>query len=269
MLFSCSLSSNEGATGSCEFISCLRPDKDIWQLADSYQDTLEFIGYEDEYEYGYAVFKTPNNEMVYFLQDDPIPATEIHNLCLVNWKLDSLKGEDGAYYYDESLVDYKVIEEVTGFEEYLAHFMLAYSCESNIQMMNFINEKIGFYTTSKDGLYCMITQLSAPILNKFQSSDFIFLEEKLLGNQCDGFPHIQNGAYFQPITYDEIPGFDSPIDEKMKTYYFPLNSDYFNNDFKKVTCIVNEQQYSTLYFMQLEGQWYLWAEDLCGCSLQA
>jgi hypothetical protein len=263
LIYSCTDSAKEKAQGSCEFISCLRPDKDIWKLSDNYQDTMEFIGYEDEYENGYAVFKTLNNEMVYFLHDESIATSEIHNLCLVNWELDSLLGQDGLYYYDERLVEYSVIEEITGFEEYLPHFMLAYSNETNLHMANFVHERIGFYTTYDDGLYCKVKQLNIPNVKKFASDDFLFLEEELLGNHCDGFPHIQNGAYFKTITYDDVPGYDSPIDQKMKTFYYPLNDEFYNNEFKKVTCILDEQQYSILYFMKLKGQWYLWAEDLC------
>ena len=46
------------------FISIIRPGKTDWKLDETYTDTLEFIMFDDNYDYWYAVFNTSEGKEV-------------------------------------------------------------------------------------------------------------------------------------------------------------------------------------------------------------
>lgn len=250
------------------FSTELNTTKTDWKLSEIYKDTLEFISFDDSYDYSYAIFKTSEGNTVSLVCDDVIDSKYTHGVFAIEWKIDSLyeAGEDEQLYYDERLLTYRVIEQPVYFGEFLTEFIKAYSSDSKESMAPFLNEQIGFYTTFKPDLYCVINQKNSPDVKPFIDLDCKVLDEKLIGNQCDGFPNIEDGLYFETIIHEEVPYFESPVGENMNDFTFPLNSSYHSNEFKRVTIITNELQYVQLYFVNLDGNWYLWAEDSCDCG---
>lgn len=271
----CESSTEDGADGgdltvsaAVTFSTELNLIKTDWQLSTIYKDTLEFISFDDNYDYGYAMFKTKDGKSVSLVYDDIIETKLSHGIFAVEWKIDSLyeAGEEESLYYDERLLSYEVIEQPAYFGDFLSEFIKAYSCKSKQLITPFLNDEIGFYSTFNPGLYCIIEQQDAPEIKSFINLDCKILDEKLIGNPCDGFPNIEDGLYFEAISYEEIPCFESPVDETIHEFTFPLEANFQSNELKKVTIITKEHQYVQLYFIKLDSDWYLWAEDFCDCS---
>ena len=250
------------------FSSEINPSKTDWKLGLTYHDTLEFISFDDNYDYAYGVFKTKDGNTVSLICDVLIESKLKHGIFAVQWRIDSLfeAGEGDESYYDERLLDYTVIEEPKYFGDFLSKFIKAYSNNDSILIQDFINNEVGFYSTFKPGLYCVINQQDYPITKAFINLDCNVLDEALLGNYCDGYPNIENGLYFENVNYDDVPIYESPVHEHVEEYWIPLSEKYHKNEFKKVTIVLDEYQYAQLYFIRLDKRWYLWAEDLCDCS---
>lgn len=250
------------------FSSELNPSKSDWHLSKIYKDTLEFIEFDDSYDYAYAMFKTTGGRSVSLVYDDVIEAKFAHGIFAVEWKIDSLyeAGENEEMYYDERLLSYKIIEQPVYFGDFLTGFIKAYSSDSVDAILPFLNKELGFFTTSKDGLYCIINELEKPNTKSFIDLNYKVLDEKLFGSPCDGFPNIEDGLYFETISYEDVPFFESPVGELMAEFTFPLKEEYQSNRLKKVVIITSESQYVQLYFVNLNGEWFLWAEDFCDCK---
>jgi hypothetical protein len=267
--FTACTNSNESLVVETEvtFSTALNPSKSDWHLSEVYKDTLEFIEFDDSYDYSYAVFKTLKGNSVFFVFDDIIDAKYSHGIFAIEWKIDSLyetgKGKD--LYYDERLLSYTIIEQPVYFGDFLTEFIQAYSNDSSFAIQPFLNDDIGFHTTVRSGLYCIINEKEKPDTKAFIDVNYRVLDEKLVGDPCDGFPNIEDGLYFESIKHDEMPSFESPIGEVMSEFTFPLKQDLHTNRLKKVVIITNEYQYVQLYFVNLNGGWYLWAEDFCNC----
>jgi hypothetical protein len=250
------------------FSSEINPTKTDWKLGLTYKDTLEFISFDDNYDNWYALFKTKGGQTVSLIYDNVIKSEFSHDIFEVKWEIDSLyeAGDNGQMYFDERLLSYTVIEQPEFFGDFLVGFIKSYSNNDSINITNYINKELGFYTTKKSGLYCTIQKQDQPLIANFNDLNCKILGEKLLGNYCDGYPNIEDGLYFENILYDSIPTYESPVREHLKEYWFPLKLKHRVNQMKKVTIVMDEDQYSQLYFINYENKWYLWAEDLCNCN---
>ena len=249
------------------FSTELNPSKSDWHLSKVYKDTLEFIEFDDSYDHSYAVFKTLKGNSVSLVFDDVIDAKYSHGIFAIEWKIDSLyeASESEGLYYDERLLNYTIIEQPVYFGDFLTEFIKAYSNDSSFAIQPFLSDEIGFYSTVRSGLYCIINEQEKPDTKSFIDVNYRVLDEKLVGDPCDGFPNIEDGLYFESIKYDEIPYFESPVGEVMSEFTFPLKKAFHTNRFNKVVIITNDYQYVQLYFLNLNGGWYLWAEDFCNC----
>lgn len=259
---------NLGVPTDVTFSSEINPTKTDWMLSTIYKDTLEFVSCDDSYDYMYAMFKTMDGRSVSLVCDELIDSKYTHGLFAIEWKIDSLSeaGESEEMYFDEKLLTYKLLEQPVYFGDYLTEFIKDYSNDSNEGMKKYLNEKVGFYTASKPDLYCVIEQKDSVETKAFIDLNCKILDEALVGNPCNGYPNIEDGMYFSEIKYSQVPHFESPVDEKMKEFTFPLNEDFHENRIKKVVFIVEETQYVQLYFLNYKGQWVLWAEEFCDCG---
>ena len=101
----------EGA-GSINFRSTIRPDYSNWEIGKTYTDTLQFLSFEDNYDYWYGVFMTNNGDTISLIYDEEIDDALKNRYFEVEWAIDSLysAGEDEELYFGERLFSFKVLD---------------------------------------------------------------------------------------------------------------------------------------------------------------
>lgn len=250
------------------FSSELHPNKTDWDLNKTYKDTLEFVEMDDNYDYPYAIFKTENGNLISFVFHDDIHERYHNGLFAIEWNIDSLyeAGEGEELYYSQCLLNYSVVSQSPYFGDFLTEFIQAYSSDSAQNIQKYISEEIEFSSASKNGLYCIISQPDLVNVKSFMPDSFIVNRESLVGDPCNGYPNLHNGMYFEKITYEDMPWYEIPTDEHVNEKTFPINPSLVNNEINKVSIIVDEMRYVQLYFLKIDDNWYLWAEDYCDCS---
>jgi len=273
LLFTCNSPTHKSDDNSNEkvivtFSSELNPTKTDWDLNEVYHDTLEFIEMDDNYDYPYAIFKTKDGNLISFVYNKNIHERYRNGLFAIEWNIDSLyqAGEDEEMYYGQCLIKHTVVGQPPYFGDFLTEFIQAYSSDSSQNIQKYISPEVRFYNTSKNGLYCIINQVDSISTKQFMPESFIVNRENLVGDPCNGYPNLQDGLYFERITYEDMPWYEIPTDEHVNEKTFPINPSLVNNEINKVSIIVDEILYVQLYFLKVDDSWYLWAEDYCDCS---
>lgn len=272
LLISCQNNSKDNINSdkvdhSVSFSNEIYPNKTDWNLDSIYVDTLVLFAFDRSYDMPYAIFKTKNGNTASMVYDKKLNPQLRLNTFVAEWKLDSFpeKDDPSTYYYDERLLSCEMLSGSNYFGDFLKDFMKAYSNDDTLLIKHYISEKVGFNTTHNENTFCLIDHQPLPNVKQFMSKTYGFYNEMPLGTACDGYSNFKNGLYFIDISYEEVPWFEIPVGEQVRDKTFELNSDYCNNEFKKVSIILDEQLYVDLYFIKVDGQWYLWAEDKCRC----
>ncbi len=272
LLFSCqeNKSDTDNTESQNQYISFsneIYPNKTDWSLDSIYIDTLELFAFDRSYDYPYAIFKTKNGNTASMVYDKKLNPQLRHNMFVAEWKIDSFpeKEDPNTFYYDEHLLKCEMLGGSSYFGDFLKDFMKAYSNDDNELIKDYVSEEVGFNTTHKEKTFCLIDQVDFPETKAFMSKTYGFYDEMPLGTACDGYSNFKNGLYFTTIDYNDVPWFEIPKDDKVRDMTFKLNSSYCDNEIKKLSIILDEQLYVDLYFIKVDGQWFLWAEDKCRC----
>ncbi|UKN02558.1 hypothetical protein K6119_03385 [Paracrocinitomix mangrovi] len=277
IIFSCgSESINEGESNSedltieengllADFDSEIRPDFS-WKVGEVYQDTLVFDSFDSNYDYWYAFFKNSENKLISFSFDDIIADDLKGSVMLVEWEIDTLyeAGEGDEPYLKEVLRNYTILEKKSEFSGFLSEFIKAYSRQDDDLIEKFLNADLGFKSAYRIGVYCAPSQETSPQIKKFINWECNISNEMPVGDFCEGYPGAEDGMYYKSINENELPTFADPSMEEFKAEQLP---DKFENALiNKVIIIKDEWTYNILYFVQIDGSWFLWLEDNCDCS---
>jgi hypothetical protein len=252
-----------------DFESVLRPNKTAWDVNEIYVDTLEFVLYNDDADYAFAIFRTKEEEEVKLALNDFVHEDNAGKLFHIEWSVDSLweAGEGDALYFQERANTVKELNKSWEFENFLSEFTEFYA-ERGDAFKKTLHSEMGIITTFNPGLYCVTSSASTFEINDYSKKEFVISNEKPLGDFCEGFPKTENGFYYEFISSEtDVPTFDDMSgDGEIDGIHPYWNEDFPYDQFVRVTLITEEYWDRYLYFMRSEGSWYLWIEDFCDCS---
>ncbi|MEX1003565.1 MAG: hypothetical protein WDZ35_15710 [Crocinitomicaceae bacterium] len=234
-----------------------------------YWDTLTFTGFDDNADYWYAYFETDQGESWVMITDEMQEDDMKHSIVKVKWKWDTFyeAGEGDAPYQQKKLVEMELLEKRGSFEEWLNDFAEDYFSE-NFDQQKYAHEKLKVSRAFNPGAYCNLGYTGE--INDYREikgNKAVVKAGFPKGDFCEGYAGVSSGIYFKEITEKQLPSYtvlseeDDFIREKLL-----LPSAFKRSKINVGQVIDREYHYAYLYFLEIDGDWYLWVEDLCDCS---
>jgi len=283
ILTSCAGSESEDGSGSdtgqsgngdsnteLKFESQLYPEKSDWDHNETYSDTLEFLRYDDNYDYAFMVFKTADGKEAQIVSGVDMDNALTGSICLVEWYIDTLyeAGEGDVPYLQENLSYIEVLEATDNFEPFIRQFALDMRDE-NATIQPYTSDVITYGETSNPGAYCVVNYKDKVSQHLEFSREMCENVRFALpeGDFCEGYMGAKDGFYVQDYPEGKVPEFTFiSEDSDFKFEEFPLPEEYRDGRIKEVTVIQDEYTLCTLYFLQLGVNWYIFVKDYCDCS---
>ncbi|MBD3636496.1 MAG: hypothetical protein HUJ25_04070 [Crocinitomicaceae bacterium] len=232
-----------------------------------YLDTAIFNRFDGNYDYWYA-YMTIDGEEQEFVVDEDISNQLSGSTLKIEWKIDTAyeAGEGDEPYEVKRLVNYEVLEKAEAFEDFLKRVAKVFTDTSVNDLSQFASKNTPYRTAFNPGVAC---HLGDPMLDyeHYISTDYIISDEMPQGDFCEGYEGVKNGFYYSHEYPVKIPVYATFDDNGDFVEYKPeLPGDLTENSLRMALVIHNEWHYAYLYFIMIEGKWYLWIEDLCDCS---
>lgn len=258
----------EKPEGEPIFESQLYPNRSDWDHQETYTDTLEFLRYEDDYDYAFLVFKTKDGKEAQFVSSIGMDNSLNGSSCLVQWYIDTLyEAGEGDMPSLQEILDYvEVLEPVDNFESFIQEFALDLR-EKRKPLKSYTNQIIGYGESSNPGAACLLDYQDEPSrpldLKQGVYENIQFLLP--MGDFCEGYPGVADGLYCD--NRRTIPSYTfitEAGDFLMKE--FPLPEEYQDARMKEVIVIQDEFTLLRMYFIQTGVNWTLFIIDRCDCS---
>jgi hypothetical protein len=283
LFFSCSVPNesetnedvvDQGSNDIIEFETPIKPRQTEFDLNAIYTDTLEFIRFNDDYDYWFAEMKTLEGESVSLNYSGEFDDPGNGSILLVDWKVDSFyeAGEGEQLYYDLILQGFEVLEEKLSFKAWLENGFLDDLLKNESAVMNQyahpeLKEILMAYNP---GAYCAIGEGGfLPDFTPDFNNGYVVEEGLPSGDFCEGYPNASAGFYIEQISESQLPAYADMSLEQGDDFgaaYTPDVPQGGADNYYKIAVISDEFQYAYLYFLEYNGEFYFWIKDLCDCS---
>ncbi|MCH8904267.1 MAG: hypothetical protein IIA45_10175 [Bacteroidetes bacterium] len=252
------------------FQSELRLGKTDWNLEETFTDSLEFIEYNTDYDYWYAVFKNKEGKEIALYTNTEIDNFYQNRDFVVKWRVGKFSeaGEGEAIYYSEKLVSYNMLNSSSSFEKFLKQFSETYSNGKPADINKYIHSYQELTSTYKNGLYCIDGRPDDLPKPEYFAEDYTVTSEKPEGDFCEGYEGVKDGLYYEFFdeAHDLFPRVYDFSEEGGTERSLYLTENILYQYFAKIKVITEQEFNRHLYFFKEQDRWFFWVEDFCDCS---
>lgn len=247
------------------FKSPIRPNKSDWEEGKVYTDTLEFIAFNDDYDYWFAVFKTKEGKEVNLNTSDPIEGFAGRNY-IITWKVEKYyeAGEGDTPYYAESLESAAATRDSYSFQTYVKGFLAAYTDRDVKSMDSWGHNNVPVESLGEMGVYCIQSNTDSLRWNNLPGFNTVTSKD-LTGHICEGFEGTKDGYYYTFAAPKDIPGYADMTGEG-KFIGLELPEEMKGSSIIRLRLVEEYSWVRDLYFFLYENKWHYWIENNCGCS---
>jgi len=247
------------------FTSKLRPNWSDWNLDSIYSDTLEFISFNDDSDYGIASFRMKDGTLAHLISNQPIAG--VNRNYIVEWKLGKFSeaGENEEAYLKEEVKSATPIASSYSLKALLTNFYQDYKLGDKNAIEKYLHPNASLLCSFNPGAYCTLGRDFGLYKPEPIIGTYLISSETPKGGACEGFEGASDGLYYSFITTDNIPKFDDLVNDKGPVRPV-INSNIEVDGYAKVIVMTNEYSAINLYFFNAHDQWYFWIDDLCDCS---
>lgn len=241
---------------------------DTIAVGEVYVDTLTFLSFNSDYDYYYGEFETSLGDTVTLVYGELMDDKNVRRKLVAQWEMDSLyeAGENDELYLQERLIGFEVIRDLEiGFAIYLNAFSTPF-LDLGADMEQFLHADIGFYYSINPGVYCVMNKVDSVEKLALWFNSVVVANETPVGDFCEGYADVESGFYYKRMLPKDLPTFISPGEDGVQEYKYEIPERFKDNELMQVTVINEEYHRAFLYFIQIDNQWYFFAQDYCDCS---
>jgi hypothetical protein len=190
-----------------DFRTELRSGKSDWNLEDSYTDTLEFIEYNENSDYPYAIFKTREGKEIILNNSKVIDNYYRNRNFKVTWKVGKFyeAGEGDVLYFKEQVTALAMLPSSFSFEKFLKAFVSDYRKGEDGAIKKYSHAKVPYVSASNPGAYCVLGEPYPERRKDFITKNFIVSSQKPKGDFCEGYPEAKDGFYYSFFGEGHLP----------------------------------------------------------------
>lgn len=253
-----------------DFQSELRVGKTDWNVKDTFTDTLEFLEYNTDADYIFAVFRNSKGKEVSIYTNEDMSDYYQNRNFAVKWKVGKFyeAGEGDAIGYKEQLVSFEELKSSFSFENFLGQFYEVYKYGKQSDLNKDIHPLAKLVSTYNPGLYCVAGRPDDPPHQEYYNHEYIITSEKPTGDICEGYEGVKDGLYYEFFdeAHDLFPRVYDFSEEGGTERSLYLTEDILYQYFAKIKVITEQEFNRHLYFFKEQDRWFFWVEDFCDCS---